>query len=523
VSGRRVLAVVLLLLGAALLLAPAASAQPASPVTATLFFDNPPADMTFNETTPIRIKLLLNNVSGVPIITTEGFSSTEFWRRIYFVLDGVGVITNTAGATSHADARFGTCHYRRSVLLPGAGIQVVPVEVLPVDFALVFSFDDARRNFDLTRAGHYTVTARISMLVYDAGAAIDDCDIEFSGKSLLSISAGGATAGRQEFEIASNSLEFFVKPTDSVPPTTTALPAPPANAAGWNNQDVTLALNAADDPGGSGVKDIAVSLFGAQANPPQTIAGASGALSITAEGVTTVFFSAEDNAGNKEATSSATVRVDKTPPVVTPPSSVSVGATEAGGARGNASPALAAFLAGGTAQDNLDPSPARLAPQAGGVAVDNTTLFPLGSSVVTFRFLDAAGNTGTGRASVTVTAASGRAAISASVVGTADVNPAIHSYDLQFTNTGNGPARGVKVRQFTFRVLSGNGSVSYEPDRSPRLPISLGDLAAGASRTIRVFFVVPPPVKQFEVTESGDFQDATGTSVTFSTKQVVTR
>ena len=93
---------------------------------------------------------------------------------------------------------------------------------------------------------------------------------------------------------------------------------------------------------------------------------------------------------------------DTTPPVVTPPDDLTVPATEAGGARGSASPTLAAFLIGGSAVDNVDPSPTRLSPQVGGVNVDNNTLFALGTTTVTFRFQDASGNIGTATANVTV-------------------------------------------------------------------------------------------------------------------------
>jgi hypothetical protein len=94
---------------------------------------------------------------------------------------------------------------------------------------------------------------------------------------------------------------------------------------------------------------------------------------------------------------------DTTPPVVTPPSAISIEATENSGARGSSSPQLAAFLAGGSATDNLDPSPERLAPHVNNVDVDNVTLFPIGTTTVTFRFRDATGNIGTADSNVEVT------------------------------------------------------------------------------------------------------------------------
>jgi len=95
---------------------------------------------------------------------------------------------------------------------------------------------------------------------------------------------------------------------------------------------------------------------------------------------------------------------DTTPPLVTPPSALTVPATEAGGARGADSQALAAFLAGGSAADVVDASPTRLSPQVGGSDVDPTTLFPIGTTTVAFLFQDFSGNVGTAASTVTVTA-----------------------------------------------------------------------------------------------------------------------
>jgi hypothetical protein len=95
---------------------------------------------------------------------------------------------------------------------------------------------------------------------------------------------------------------------------------------------------------------------------------------------------------------------DTVSPVVTPPAGITIPVTEAGGATGSASAALAAFLAGSSAVDTVDPSPVRISPQVGAVNVDNNTLFPLGTTTVTFRFQDVSGNIGTATANVTVAA-----------------------------------------------------------------------------------------------------------------------
>jgi hypothetical protein len=505
----------LLLIG---LLSPTvATAQTPAPLAATLAFDNPPADVTFGPCTPIKINLILSNVSGAPIITVAGFSSTEFWRNLYFELEGVGTVTDASASTVHAFTPFGTCHYRRSVLLPGAGIQVAPVEVVPQTFAVQFSFADARTFFDLSRPGRYTVNARIGFSAYTAGAIIDDCNIEFGRQSLLSI-GDIATVGRQEFHIVSNSLEFIV-PSDTTAPTTTVLASPAPNAAGWNAQNVSLAFTAADNSGGTGVNRIAVSLAGAQTGS-QIIPGASGSVAITTQGVTTVTYDAVDNANNAEAAHSLTVRIDKAPPAVTPPTSVTVTATEATGARGSASAALATFLAGGTAADDLDPAPARLVPQTNGAGADNTTLFPIGTTTVVFSFRDRAGNVGS--ATATVNVVPGDPAISVAIAASGVKQGRVFFYDLRFTNTGTGVGRSVTLQNVTITTLSGQGKPRYNADQSPTLPVALGDIAVGASKTVRIYVTVPSAVKKFSMTESGQATNSSGARLSYSSSQTVT-
>jgi hypothetical protein len=60
---------------------------------------------------------------------------------------------------------------------------------------------------------------------------------------------------------------------------------------------------------------IRYSLSGAQTSPI-TISGNPATVALTAEGSTTVQYAAVDNVGNMEAPKSATVLIDKTPPVI---------------------------------------------------------------------------------------------------------------------------------------------------------------------------------------------------------------
>jgi archaellum component FlaF (FlaF/FlaG flagellin family) len=103
--------------------------------------------------------------------------------------------------------------------------------------------------------------------------------------------------------------------TDTTPPTTQVSASPGANAAGWNNSDVTLQFAATDNPGGSGVKSISVATSGAQTGQT-SFPGSSATVSINAEGTTTVTYFAVDNAGNQEPAKSLVIKLDKTPPAI---------------------------------------------------------------------------------------------------------------------------------------------------------------------------------------------------------------
>ena len=104
-------------------------------------------------------------------------------------------------------------------------------------------------------------------------------------------------------------------PADTIPPTTTATPSPGPNANDWNNTNVTVALNSVDNSGGSGVKQISITLTGAQTGSFVT-SGATASVAVTSEGVTTVTYFATDNAGNQEMPKTLTVRIDKTFPII---------------------------------------------------------------------------------------------------------------------------------------------------------------------------------------------------------------
>jgi hypothetical protein len=96
-------------------------------------------------------------------------------------------------------------------------------------------------------------------------------------------------------------------PVDLTPPTATATISPTPNLAGWVNAPATVTLDAADEAGGSGLASL-------------TLGGATGTTSplsttVTADGTTTLAYSATDNAGNTTS-DVVTVNVDQTAPTI---------------------------------------------------------------------------------------------------------------------------------------------------------------------------------------------------------------
>jgi hypothetical protein len=223
-----------------------------------------------------------------------------------------------------------------------------------------------------------------------AALAVFTCPLGTSTMTLVVTDSGGLSH--------SDTVDITV--TDTTPPTV-ALPA-----------SLTVEATSA---AGAVVHFLAGGTDIADPAPVATCTPASG--STFPLGTTTVNCFATDASGNTSTSGSFNVTVqDTTGPTVTPPADIVIYATEFStvyGARGNVSPQLAAFLAGGSATDAVTASPTALPPQFQGVDADNNTFFPLGVNQVTFRFQDAAGNIGTATALVTVQQPAGGAPTSA--------------------------------------------------------------------------------------------------------------
>ncbi len=158
-----------------------------------------------------------------------------------------------------------------------------------------------------TGAGSYLLTAET--------LAVDDTVIDSQSVS------GTATQGSSDsfsFDITADG-KVSVRGAaggDTTPPTTAATLSPQANAAGWNNSNVTVTLNSTDNSGGSGVKQITYGASGVQPIASTTVNASSVPIVISTEGATTISFFAADNAGNIESSKQAVVMLDKTPPMI---------------------------------------------------------------------------------------------------------------------------------------------------------------------------------------------------------------
>lgn len=103
---------------------------------------------------------------------------------------------------------------------------------------------------------------------------------------------------------------------DSEPPSVTATPARAANDAGWYDAPVTVHFSATDDgTPPSGVASITVDRAGAETGST-TFTGDSGDVTVSADGATTLTYTATDNAGNTSQPQALVVRVDKVAPTL---------------------------------------------------------------------------------------------------------------------------------------------------------------------------------------------------------------
>ncbi|MFF2052948.1 OmpL47-type beta-barrel domain-containing protein [Leifsonia sp. NPDC058194] len=233
---------------------------------------------------------------------------------------------------------------------------------------------------------------------------------------------GTASAGGSSglWEVSARAAE---PPADTVAPTVDVQVAPSAPASGWYATPVVLTASAADDRDAS--PSIEKMVAGSDAAAGWT--AYDGPVTVSADGVATVSFRATDAAGNVSATSSSTVRVDRTAPVTT--------ATVSSSADGSATAAFTAVDASsGVARTEYADGGDWAAVPAGGVVVTGP-----GIHTLAYRSVDVAGNVEAQRTiAVDIPVAAGPAVTAGSMT-------AIAGGSLALSGTGFAPRSEVVV------------------------------------------------------------------------------
>ena len=292
-----------------------------------------------------------------------------------------------------------------------------PIATVDNDAPVVFPLGTTTVNFSVTDSDGNTGTAQATVTVTDQDAPV----ITLLGLASITLSVGdpftdpGATAADNvdgnltpaivaggsvntgsvgiytlTYDVSDTAANAAVQVTRSVSVQDAGAPVvmPPA--------PITVA---AIDASGTAASDTAIADFLADASAFDTVDGAitptNDAPTQFPLGVTTVTFSATDASSNTGQAQATVTVSDLTDPAVTAPADITVAATGPGGIA-LTDPAIATFLDGASATDNVD----------GAITIINNNApapLPPGPTVVTFSATDAAGNTGTDQATVTVT------------------------------------------------------------------------------------------------------------------------
>jgi hypothetical protein len=133
--------------------------------------------------------------------------------------------------------------------------------------------------------------------------------------------AGSNSYGQMNVSSWTNIMPVCGANKDITPPITKDVITGKMGNNGWYVSDVQVTLNATDNPGGSGVKEIHFGVDGAEivapGNSVSTVGQASSASSsIAVDGAHAVTYYAIDNAGNVESQHQMSINIDTTPPTI---------------------------------------------------------------------------------------------------------------------------------------------------------------------------------------------------------------
>ena len=192
---------------------------------------------------------------------------------------------------------------------------------------------------------------------------------------------------------AVSSLDIVTDILDNTPPQTTAVLTPQPNAAGWANASVQVRLTGLDNAGGSGVEHLHYFASGAENIDETEVHGGETEVTISAEGATTLSYSAEDQDCNHEEWQSITIRIDRTAPSLELPADIQAG-TDPGMATAVLNPGAA------TGSDELSGVDQVVGTREDGLPL--TAAYPVGQTRITWTVTDKAGNSASAVQTITV-------------------------------------------------------------------------------------------------------------------------
>ena len=314
-----------------------------------------------------------NPVSGD--FTTRNLTVTGGRSFLRTVHPGSYVLTTSGPRCNEAPVAFADAYDA----IAGMPLTIAAPGVLGND---TDSHNDPLTAILVTGALHGTVVLNPNgSFTYTPPAAFVATD-EFTYK-VRDVPPAGAT------QMDSNPALVTITLIDPIAPVTLATVTPAPHANGWNRESVDVTLTAADNIGGSGLKQVRYSIDGGAEVISQS---ASTTFPLAAQGIHSIRFFATDNAGNEEILQTLLVRIDTTAPLITPPANLSrTTTTDCGVVVSDADLGLA------TATDNLS---AVTITRAG---VPSGNVFPVGTTTLTYTATDEAGNTSSASQTVIVT------------------------------------------------------------------------------------------------------------------------
>lgn len=244
----------------------------------------------------------VNNDPGQAANTLGTLTSYEDWSRLKLAVGGIGSF--------------------------GAGVPAPPItqivddptpqmvqEIVPVDTQAPVSTAQATPGPNAAGWNNTDVSVSLSATDDRSGVARIEYNLDGTGYVDFTVPVLIQAEGTHTFLYRATDRAGNVETAqtlsvniDKTKPATTGQTAPAANAAGWNNTDVTATLRATDDR--SGVAKIEYDLDGTgyvQYAAPVVV---------SSEGNHTVAFRATDAAGNVETPNSVSFKIDKTKPII---------------------------------------------------------------------------------------------------------------------------------------------------------------------------------------------------------------